>query len=85
MSNHCLSFSDDFEVTEVFLGLYKVPSIHASTLVSVMKDALCRMNITISKVRGQCYDGASTMQGARSGVAKQIMDEEPRAPVMVTP
>ena len=73
------SVSHDFEVNEEFLGLYEVPAIDASTLKGVMMDALCRMNIPISKVRGQCYDGASTMQGARSGVAKRIMDEEPRA------
>ncbi len=44
-----------------------------------MDDCLCRLNIPYSRVRGQCYDGASTMSGARSGVAKLIMDEEPRA------
>lgn len=28
---------------------------------------------SLSKVRGQCYDGASSMSGIRSGVAKRIM------------
>lgn len=37
------------------------------------------MNLTLSKVRGQCYNGASAMSGAKSGVAKRIQDEEPRA------
>ena len=37
------------------------------------------MNLTLAKARGQCYDGASNMCGIRSGVAKQIQDEEPRA------
>lgn len=32
-----------------------------------------------SKLRGQCYDGAASMSGARNGVAKLIIDEEPRA------
>ncbi len=31
------------------------------------------MNIPMERIRGQCYDGA------RGGVAKIIMDEEPRA------
>ena len=31
------------------------------------------------KLRGQCYDGASAMQGARSGVAARVCKEEPRA------
>ena len=33
----------------------------------------------IHKLRGQCYDGARTMSGAKSGVAKQILMEEPLA------
>ena len=70
--------SEDFEVNEEFLGVYNVPTIDAATLTMAAKDALCRMNIPLSKLRGQCYDGASAMSGAKSGVAKRIQ-EEPRA------
>ena len=35
--------------------------------------------ISVTKLHGQCYDGASNMSGAKSGVAKRIEDEEPRA------
>jgi len=48
-------------------------------LTKVAKDVLCRFNLPIFKLRGQCYDGASAMRGVNSGVAKQICDEEPRA------
>ena len=71
--------SEDFEVNEEFLGLYHVPSIDAATLTIAAKDTLCRMNVPLSKLRGQCYDGASAMSGAKSGVAKRIREEEPRA------
>lgn len=33
----------------------------------------------LSPARGQCYDGASVMKGAKSGVTKQICDLERRA------
>ena len=33
----------------------------------------------LNKMRGQCYDGASSMSGAKTGVAKQISDIESRA------
>ena len=36
------------------------------------------MNLPLSKLRGQCYDGASATSGAKSGVAKKIQEEEPR-------
>ena len=65
--------------SEEFIGLHQVPSIDAATLVSVAKDTFQRLNLSLSKLRGQCYDGASSMSGAKSGVAKRISDEEPRA------
>ena len=34
----------------------------------------------MTRIRGQCYDGCSTMAGEKSGVAKQIKEEESRAP-----
>ena len=37
------------------------------------------MNLGLNKCQGQCYDGASTISGPRSGVAKQLRDEEPCA------
>ena len=69
----------DFSVEEEFIGLYCVPSIESDTLVSILKDTLARLNLPLSKVRGQCYDGASNMSGIRNGVATQICKEEPRA------
>ena len=69
----------DFEVYEEFLGLYSLPSIDSNTIVSMTKDVLIRMNLSINKLRGQCYDGASAMKGHRNGVAKQISQLEPRA------
>ena len=44
-----------------------------------MKDTLSRLNLLLSKVRGQCYDVASNMSGIRNDVATQICKEEPQA------
>lgn len=66
-------------VHEEFIGLHEVPSIKTDILVSVIKDSLLRLNLSLNKVRGQCYDGASNMAGIRNGVAKKIRDEEVRA------
>ena len=71
--------TEDFQVHEEFIGLYKVPSVDAKTHTVTIKDTLTRLNLPLAKVRGQCYDGASAMSGAKSGVAKQIQDLEPRA------
>ena len=70
---------EDLEVNEEFLGCYQVTSIGADSLVAVIKDTMTRINLSMSRLRGQCYDGCSTMSGARSGVAKRIAEIEPRA------
>ena len=70
---------DQLEVHEEFVGLHQVANIEATTLVAVIKDCLLRLNISLTKVRGQCYDGASNLTGARCGVATLIQAEQPNA------
>ena len=70
---------NDLSVKEEFVGLYSVDDITSITLTKVIKDVMLRLNLSMSNLRGQCYDGCSTMSGTRSSVAKSIMDEEPRA------
>ena len=69
---------NDLSVHEEFIGLYAVSSIESSSLVHVIKDTLLHLGLPMTKIRGQCYDGASNMRGIRNGVAKLIQDEEPR-------
>ena len=44
---------EDLTVYEDFVGLYQVPDITSATLVSVIKDTLVRMNLSLSSCRGQ--------------------------------
>ena len=48
-------------------------------LHSVRHDVQLRIDLSITRLRGQCYDGATSMSEARGGVAKLILNEEPRA------
>lgn len=61
--------------------MYMVDVCNAPTLVSVIRDVLQRLNLTMNKVRGQCYDGTSTctMSESKSGVETTLICEEPRA------
>ena len=75
----CLRHVDDqWDVHEDVIGLHALESTSAASIVFVIKDILLRLNFRIDNCRGQCYDGASTMSGGRSGVATQIADSEPR-------
>ena len=56
-------------------GLYQTDSTQSSVLHHIIHDVLQRLNLSITKLRGQCYDGASSMSGVRGGVVKKILDE----------
>ena len=71
--------NQDFLVSEEFLGLYYMSAIDAQSIVDVMKDVFLCFQIPFSKLRGQCYDGCSTMAGAKAGVATKVELIEPRA------
>ena len=53
-------------------GYYCFTAFISDTVVSVIKDAFIRLQLSLQNCRGQCYDCASNMLGKRSGVAKQI-------------
>ena len=76
---------ESFTVHEEFLGLYCLPSIESDVIVGMIKDVLIRMNLNINRLRGQCYDGASTMKGHRSGVSTQISQGQFIPTAMATP
>ena len=76
----CFRWIDNkLEAHEEFVGLCQVECTQADMLVAVIHDILKRLNISTLKLRGQCYDGASSMRCSQSGVATQILKEKPRA------
>lgn len=71
--------SEKFEVFEEFVGLYEVASTGAEIIYGVITDVFQRLNLAISKVRGQYYDGTATMSGKKFGVVTRLREAEPRA------
>lgn len=71
--------SSDLIASEYFMGFYSTSNTKAKTLFDIIKDILVRFDIPLSKLRGQCYDGASNVSGKISGLQKRIKEEEPRA------
>jgi hypothetical protein len=57
------SVDENFEVSEDFLGMYHLLCTTASSIVSAITDILMRLQLPLTKARGQCYDGCSTMAG----------------------
>ena len=52
---------------------------NAESIVRELKDCLLRMDLKLTKCRGQCYDGCSTMKGPKNRVVVKIKKEEQRA------
>ena len=76
----CFRWVDnELDVHEDFIGLYETESTDVIALLTIIHEVLKRLNISITKLSSQCYDGASAMSGCKAGVAKLILDEEPRA------
>ena len=69
----CIRWVDEeLVVHEAFIGLRPVAETNASTITDAIKSILVEMNLDIMNARGQCYDGASTMRGHRTGVVPAI-------------
>ena len=71
--------SEDLQVDEEFIGVYQTSTTDAAILAALIKGFFIRLNVSMKKLRGQSFDGASAISGYRTGVAKRIHDIEPRA------
>ena len=69
----------NFEAFECFVGLHEVENTSADHVVKAMKLILIACDFDFSKIRGQCYDGASSMSGYKTGVKTQILSENKKA------
>ena len=56
------------EPHEEFIGLHEVESAQGTVLCSVSIQCPLRRNLSVVKLRSQCYDGASAMSGACSKI-----------------
>jgi hypothetical protein len=71
--------NDEGKVMERFLGLQHIERCTAIALKEALFGMISSHKLTISKIRGQGYDGASNMRGEFNGVQKLIRDENPYA------
>ena len=70
----CLKWvNENFEIQEEFVGLYEVEYTSAEKIFAAITDVFLRLNLPISKVRGQCCDGTAAMSCSKSGVVTRIV------------
>ncbi|CAN1120166.1 Zinc finger MYM-type protein 1 [Linum perenne] len=66
-------------VIERFLGISHVRDTKAMSLKIAIESMLMKNGLSISRVRGQGYDGASNMKGQINGLKTLILEESPFA------
>ena len=76
----CLRYVDhDLNPHEEFIGMYSVHETTGESLANVVLDVICRLNLPLSALRGQTYDGAANMSGKYSGTQAHIRKKQPLA------
>ena len=75
----CRFVNKDGMVVERFLGLKHVEDTTSNALKKSLLEMLAKYELSVAKLRGQGYDGASNMRGEFNGLQKQIHDENPYA------
>ena len=71
--------NNEGKVVERFLSLYHVRETTSEALKDALIRILDRYKLSIHRLRGQGYDGASNMRGEFNGLQKKILDENPYA------
>ncbi|XP_025265106.1 zinc finger MYM-type protein 1-like [Camponotus floridanus] len=71
--------SQNLVSSEFFLGFYSTSSTKAETLFQIVQDVFLRFNLPLTKLRGQCYDGAANVSGKITGLQTRLREIEPRA------
>lgn len=66
-------------VKEMFVDFVEVDRITGKSLAEAILHWLHAHGLPASDMRGQCYDGASNMPGARSGCQANVKQKAPKA------
>ena len=67
------------DIREEFMEFIVCESISGEALADAIKESFKQLGLDINFLRGQSYDGAGNMAGARSGVSSRILQDHPKA------
>ena len=75
----CLRFVEEkYDIREELVS-FKLARVRATDIANAIVSMLEELGLSLGDLRGQGYDGASTMSGEKSGVQKQLRDIQPKA------
>ena len=76
----CLRYIDeDLRINEKFIGLSSLESTSGESICKMILDLFIRLQIPLSNLRSQTYDGASNMSGKYNGCQAKLKELNPLA------
>lgn len=76
----CVRWVDaDLDPHESFLGFYETANTFGTDIAALILDALLRLQLPLSNLRGQTYDGAGNMKGIHKGTQSVVIEKQPLA------
>ncbi|XP_054267247.1 zinc finger MYM-type protein 1-like [Macrosteles quadrilineatus] len=76
----CVRWADaDLEPHESFLGFYESANTCGKDIAALIFDVLLRLELPLSNLRGQTYDGAGNMSGIHKGTQSVVIEKQPLA------
>ena len=76
----CLRFVDSkSHIREEFIAFIKLEQVRAKDITTAIISTIEGLGLSLDNLRGQGYDGASTMSGKNAGVQALIRQKQPKA------
>ena len=76
----CVRFVDsENHIREDFVSFIKLERVRAVDIADAIVKCLENLGLSLSDLRGQGYDGASTMSGVKNGVQAKLKEIQPKA------
>nr|XP_047144742.1 zinc finger MYM-type protein 1-like [Hydra vulgaris] len=70
---------NEIHINESFIGFHLIEGSTGLDLSNKIIDSLVKNNLSVEKIRGQCYDNGANMKGVRNGVQAFILKTNNRA------
>ena len=67
-----------FVIQERLINVERTESTDAEALLQILLNSIAKVGLTIDKLVGQCYDGASNMRGTIASVHAKVKALQPK-------
>ncbi|XP_028412600.1 zinc finger MYM-type protein 1-like [Dendronephthya gigantea] len=75
----CLRYVVEGETRETFARFFATESTEGEVLYELVKKTITNLNLVLSDIVGECFDGAANMSGCHKGVASRMKECSPLA------